>query len=506
MISSPLLIWPGEYKKVDTNGDGIPDTFVIIGETKQSPAPIPKIKKPDGKSLVSYFRLRVELSITSGAARLTLKEAENILTARLMEARGDPARKGATAHRMWVMQQEGTKELGGSAGITVDYAVSPEALDGPLRFILEKSTPNQTVIRISNVTDDKVELIEEKQYQGAGTLEFSASLKSLKNKQPLHSEIKKAASEEMVRAFYYPWYDSLRNWKSPTLQDRPATPYVSHDPAAIERHIEEARSAGIDGFLSSWWGPGSYTDENLKILLDVAKEKRFSVGINFETLGKKDAEGNDSPLDGREIYNWLRYLISTYRAHPAMMKVNGKPLIVLWASNAVPIETWESVLDRLRKKGLDATFLGHFSGDDPSIAELDIFDGLHTYNILSVISDNKSIPELARTYATTGRAVLYYQLLMDSPTPKIWAATVQPGYDDHLIPGRKSPILDREEGRLYRSSFEASIASDPDWIFICSWNEWWEHTYIEPSEKYGRKNLEITREYSDKWKRGNGLD
>ncbi|MBC7194961.1 MAG: hypothetical protein H5U37_04825, partial [Caldisericia bacterium] len=52
----------------------------------------------------------------------------------------------------------------------------------------------------------------------------------------------------------------------------------------------------------------------------------------------------------------------------------------------------------------------------------------------------------------------------------------------------------------YWNTFETAIESDPDWIFITTWNEWWEHTYIEPSELYGGLYLWITYVFANKWK------
>ncbi|MGB3905510.1 MAG: glycoside hydrolase family 99-like domain-containing protein [Anaerolineae bacterium] len=52
-------------------------------------------------------------------------------------------------------------------------------------------------------------------------------------------------------------------------------------------------------------------------------------------------------------------------------------------------------------------------------------------------------------------------------------------------------VIETEARRMELA--EAALHSDPDWIFITTWNEWWEHTYIEPSESYGDQYLEITR-------------
>ena len=92
----------------------------------------------------------------------------------------------------------------------------------------------------------------------------------------------------------------------------------------------------------------------------------------------------------------------------------------------------------------------------------------------------------------------HYPLLLDSPALKIWVATVQPGYDDTLMrdPGY---VLGREDGALYRSTFDAALGSDPQWVFITSWNEWWEHTHIEPSVNFGHQYLQITGGYAGRW-------
>jgi hypothetical protein len=122
-----------------------------------------------------------------------------------------------------------------------------------------------------------------------------------------------------------------------------------------------------------------------------------------------------------------------------------------------------------------------------------VFDGLHEYGVFT-------FADLVQTYLSTARGVRYYPLLSDQHTPKIWAATVQPGYDDTLQPGRQGLVQDRLNGDFYRATWEAAIQSDPHWIFITTWNEWYEHTHIEPGELYGDQYLEITREYADLWR------
>jgi len=67
-------------------------------------------------------------------------------------------------------------------------------------------------------------------------------------------DVKKAQNERLVLAFYYAWFDK-NTWSSGQLADQPAQPYDSRDRAAIQRHVAQAKAAGIDAFIQSWYGP-----------------------------------------------------------------------------------------------------------------------------------------------------------------------------------------------------------------------------------------------------------
>ncbi|MCK4310604.1 MAG: glycoside hydrolase family 99-like domain-containing protein, partial [Methanomicrobia archaeon] len=82
----------------------------------------------------------------------------------------------------------------------------------------------------------------------------------------------------------------------------------------------------------------------------------------------------------------------------------------------------------------------------------------------------------------------------------IWAATLCPGYDDRKIPGRAGLYQHRDNGEYYEKTFDAAFESSPDWILITSFNEWWEHTHIEPSVNYGYTYLDMTALFSSEFK------
>src|SRR5215210_8753604 len=90
-----------------------------------------------------------------------------------------------------------------------------------------------------------------------------------------------APGEGAVMAKYYAWFDQ-NTWTSGKPSDLPAQPYLSSDRAAIERQVDQARAAGIDGFVLNWWGPDNPTDTNLQTLLEVARSRNFKVTVDVD--------------------------------------------------------------------------------------------------------------------------------------------------------------------------------------------------------------------------------
>ena len=91
--------------------------------------------------------------------------------------------------------------------------------------------------------------------------------------------------------------------------------------------------------------------------------------------------------------------------------------------------------------------------------------------------------------------------------PKLWLATISPGWDDLRANCRVDVRIpntphrrDREDGALYQATFDAALESKPDWLLLSSFNEWVEGTYIEPSVQYGDKYMEMTREFVNDFK------
>jgi hypothetical protein len=289
-----------------------------------------------------------------------------------------------------------------------------------------------------------------------------------------------ADGERLVLAFYYPWYDA-NAWNSGTLADLPEETYNSDDPAAMSRQIAQAQSAGIDALVLNWWGTRNRTEKNLRTFLDVAAGQGFRVSVVFDI--------NSPVMSGAQSYAAnLAHLHNVHATHPAYLRYNGKPVVFFYNVSRLSVTAWAGIRDQV-DPGRQAMWIAE--GTDLSYQP--VFDGHHLYSILW---PNRIPP--AQTLPKWGERVRAFN--RDHGASKLWVATVMPGYDDRRVRPGSGFARSRDGGETYRQAWQAAIGSSPDWVIVNSFNEWAEGTYIEPSKTYGSLYLDLTREWSAKFK------
>jgi len=288
----------------------------------------------------------------------------------------------------------------------------------------------------------------------------------------------RAARPPLVLAFYYDWFDE-NTWTPAKVPDMPASPYASRDPGAIARQIQQARGAGIDAFVVSWWGAGNPTDDNFKVMLDQANAANFRVAVDFELT---------SPFyhSKQDAINSLKNLLATRAQHPAYLRADGKPVIFFWREQMYSPDEWRDIRNTIDPNHQS---LWIAEGTKEALPYLSVFDGLHLYSIAwapDVAAELQKWPSRVRAYGAD----------------RIWVGTVMPGADNSKSPQSEKVMRDRRGGDFYRETWRAAFASYPDWIIITSWNEWVEGTMIEPSVTYGNLYLDITRDFAGQFKAG----
>ncbi len=316
-------------------------------------------------------------------------------------------------------------------------------------------------------------------------------------------------NKHLVLAFYYPWYGTpdvsgfWRHWDegghNPEDGERESRDIgASHHPypdvydssssEVIERHFETAERCGIDGFIFSWWGMGSFEDNVLNKSFEIAERKKFKIklSIYYEEVPEKGIEG---------IIEGIEYL-SKFFERENFLKWMERPVIfvyqrAIFPGFSSPMVSWKEIANSFENVifvGDVATYFFSSLLVKPFIK--DGFSGIHIYNPLFDLLFGGDIGNSYLRFATIGKI-----------NEIVSALTVIPGYDDRNI-GRENPLfIDRKEGELYRELWEKAIFAEPDWVLITSFNEWHEGTEIEESYEFGDTYLQITEEFSGRFKK-----
>ncbi len=316
-----------------------------------------------------------------------------------------------------------------------------------------------------------------------------------------------SSTQKIVGTHYFYWYDypDLHFFDNAALTDDalqdhfPVAEEVSFNSIAWHaKQLEDCEAAGIDFILPVYWGVvDNYFRQGLIFSirglgpLQTAIERREREGkpsqkiamfYDTSTLlpGIRGVAGRSEKYDLREMegkdifYRTIRDFF--YQIHPRhWAAIDGRPIIVLYSSGFVAHHN-QSTIDYVYAR---------FQRD---------FHGVRPY----IIKDN--------SWGFSVDATTQWGAALNGPNIFDTVAQLGPGYNDSAVPGRSTPIRDREGGNFYRKGWIETLNSDAQIALLETWNEMHEGTDICHSKEYGRQYIEITREYADQFKRGETSD
>jgi hypothetical protein len=305
------------------------------------------------------------------------------------------------------------------------------------------------------------------------------------------------SAQRMVGTYYFYWYDDAS--KAHIINGGKGTDALTDHPPTLDgfswksvawhkKQLADMEDAGIDVALMVFWGapsehqPGSahyWSFEGLKPLVqaraELLRERRHppAIGLFYDTstlANNSWGEQVDLTTDyGRKwFYATVRDFFSCIPARDWAM-IDNKPIVLLYSADFARNYD-QSFIDYAR-----TAFAADFSGRGLYIAP---------QNSWRVKGDSECAWGGALGLKRAGIGEL------------------GPGYDHSAVPGRKPLVVKRENGKFYEDNWFKFMRHPSNFVMIETWNEFHEGTDICESREYGRKYIELTREYTRLFKQG----
>ena len=304
------------------------------------------------------------------------------------------------------------------------------------------------------------------------------------------------ATNRIVGTYYFYWYDC---YSQAHVIDGDGTDALTTHPPTLEdfsyksarwhrRQLEDMMAAGIDVVLPVFWGSPAEHDEKtglhwsfaglpplVQARAELLKEGKSPprIGLFYDTSTlQHNAWGRRIDLTtdfGRRwFYATIRDFFSLIPAkHWAM--IDGKPIVLLYSASFASKHD-QSCIDFVKQE-----FPKEFGGRVPWIAREVSWQ---------VKSDS--------TVAWGGALGL--------KNPGV--ASLGPGYDHSAVPGREPLVVDRKGGAFYEENWLKFLRRPSNFVMVETWNEFHEGTDVAESKEYGRRFIELTRQYVDRFKSG----
>ncbi len=287
-----------------------------------------------------------------------------------------------------------------------------------------------------------------------------------------------------VIAFYYAWYD-MGDWTSGTTSngDLPNPTYDSSDDATITRHIQQADDGGIDALACAWKGPDdARTTNNCRKLLKLIEAS----GRKIRMAMFADSAASGLFTEG-EMIRAIGVLQSDFMQSPAYFKIQGKPVFVAWQAERMDIATWQRIRGQVDSGNSEIWF-----GGTDQFNYLDVFDTLFYFDISWERSPGAAMTSYNNRLNTYNKS---------HGTQKPFIGTVMPGYDDTARRGPGHQVMPRgDNAAYYRGTWQDVIKRRACAVMLTSFNEFYEGSYIEPSNLYGTLYLDTTKELIAQYK------
>ncbi len=286
--------------------------------------------------------------------------------------------------------------------------------------------------------------------------------------------------------------------------------YDMLDPATAEAHCRLAKAAGIDGFwFDVVFAPDTeWRGDAVQLYVDAMQRHGLKGAIVYEDKGhwvwnptitnREDAvQASLSDLDA-----WLEMM------EPVQVKVNGKPLIGFFSyEDDIPgkgvsrlqpgeLRPWLESFDENERPVLVSSWF--------TPAYKHVLAGQYDWIWLNGTAKDPyttwmSLDDIKRVQQDRDRQREQWEA---EGLTSIHIGGVWPGFDSlgSWGFGGGPQYADRAGGDTYAYQWDVIENSEADIVQICTWNDWFEGTVIEPTVEEDFTYLDMTRERVGQWK------
>jgi len=290
--------------------------------------------------------------------------------------------------------------------------------------------------------------------------------------------------------------------------------YDLGDARVLHEQARLAKAAGVEAFCfyHYWFDGKRLMEAPLERFLAEAVDRDFCImwanenwtrtwdGLESEVLIEQSYRRQDEP---GFIADTARYM-----AHPRYVRVDGRPLFILYRAGLLPSS--RETLARWRKAwtialGVEPWILmaQGFGEENPTEHGLDGAVEFPPHKICDALPDvtprlqllDRDFRGVVKSYAAAverslGEATPAFPLIK----------TVTPGWDNDARRQGRGMVLHGSTPALYERWLDGAIrhatarpfAGDPI-VFVNAWNEWAEGAYLEPDVHFGHAYLNATR-------------
>jgi hypothetical protein len=287
----------------------------------------------------------------------------------------------------------------------------------------------------------------------------------------------------LVLGFYYPWYDANSFDEPSAWVDTPAGPWNTDDPTQVAQMVSEASTTGMNGFIVSY-NTNPTLAARLGYVAQAASGTGFTVSPLIE-LGQMKSQAPGGVLTASSVERAIEDAVG--REGSTALEVGRRPAVFLYDSQALSPALWGQI-------HRDLSGMNPFVVADTTSTAYG-FDGIYSYSP-NVVSDDSALPAWDAGFEQVAR----FNPAVD-PTAgpqRLWAAPTSPGEDDSKL-GRSPQatiVISRAGSARYDHTWQAALASEPEWTLVSTWNEWYEATNIAPGVHTGTLAIDRSRNWA----------